>query len=117
MKSEYLIDKATLKFLRELYEQERASHPDCQLGFGWGGDSTGWTGVNCGVYYDTSEPMPPIYCYEDVSLHFAFPYNMPEELKSGVVCFRDKRFKILPVEDFDSTDLVEGILKESEDSI
>ena len=117
MKSEYVIEKATLEFLRKLYRQQRARHPECQIGFGWGGDSTGWTGVNCALYYDTSEPMPPIYFYEDVPLHFAFPENAPEELKSGVLCFRSNRFKILPVENFDPTDLVEGSLKKSENSV
>ena len=113
MKSNYFVDRDTLDFLKDLYRRERADHPDCQIGFGWGGDSTGKTGVNCGLYHDTSQSMPPIYYYEDVPLHFAFPEQIPEELKSGVLCFRDNGFKILPVEDFERAELVEGILKDT----
>ena len=109
--ADYLIDRETLAFLRELYRQSREEHPACEIGFGWGGDSTGWTGVNCGLYHDRTQPMPPIYLYEDVSIHFAFPENMPQELKAGVICFRGNHFEILPVEDFARDQLVVGVLE------
>ncbi|MDJ0946505.1 MAG: hypothetical protein QNJ30_23895 [Kiloniellales bacterium] len=112
MKSDYLIDRETLALLRELYRQSREEHPACEIGFGWGSDSTGRMGVNCGLYYDRSQPMPPIYLYEDVSIHIAFPENTPQELKAGVICFRGNHFEILPVEDFAREQLVEGILEQ-----
>ena len=110
MKSEYCIARDTLAFLRELYRHSREEHPECQIGFGWGGDSTGRKGVNCGLYHDTNQPMPPIYSFDDMTVHFAFPSNIPETLKSGVVCFRNNEFVILPVSDFARDDLVEGVL-------
>lgn len=114
MKSAYLIDKDTLAFLRDLYRQERVEHPECELGFGWGGDSSGWVGVSLGLYHDRSQRMPPIYLYEDVSIHFLFPDSIPGALKSGVICFRESRFAILPADEFDPEDLVEGFLEPDE---
>lgn len=110
-KSKYFIDHGTLEFVRNLYKQQRVDYPDCQIGFGWGSDSTGQRGVNCGIYEETPEPMPPIYHYEDVTIHFLFPDNMPEEFKAGVLCLRDKEFRIIPVEDFRPDELIEGIQK------
>ncbi len=112
LKSDYFIDRETLAFLRELYRQSRKEHPACEIGFGRGSDSTGRMRVNSGLYHDSSHPMPPIYLYEDVSIHIAFPENMPQELKLGVICFRGNHFEILPVEDFARDQLVEGILEQ-----
>ena len=67
-------------------------------------------------YYDTSEAMPPIYAFEGVELHFAFPDNIPEDQKSGVLCFRANQFRIRRVADFNSNNLVEGTLKTSTSS-
>ncbi len=113
MKSGYLIYRDTLEFVRDLYRRTRPEHPDCQIGFGWGGDSTGRVGVNCGFYDDRSRYMPPIYYFEEVPIHFAFPDNIPEIPKSGVLCFRDHQFRILPAEDFDESELVEGVLEDT----
>lgn len=111
VKPKYYIERETLDFVRNLYRQQHAEHPDCQIGFGWGGDSTGRRGVICGIYEDTSEPMPPMYLYEDVSIYFAFPDNIPEEFKTGVLFLHDKEFRIRPVADFQQDELIEGAQK------
>ena len=108
MRSSYFIDKVAMGILRETYRDERASYPDCKITFGWGGDATGRRGVVCGMYDDSSQPMPPIFYYQEVPVCFLFPHNIPEEIKSGVLCFRDNEFKILPAENFDLVDLIEG---------
>ena len=113
MRSSYLIDKVALSVLRGLYREQCASYPDCKITFGWGGDSTGRRGIVCGMYHDSSQSMPPIFYYQDVPVCFVFAHNIPEEIKSGVLCFRDNEFKILPIEDFPLTDLIEGNSRDS----
>ncbi len=109
--ADYFIERETLDFLEDLTRQSREEHPECVIGFGWGGDSSGWTGVNCGLYHERVEAMPAVYSYEGTSIYLAFHDVIPEEQKSGVICFRGNHFEILPVEDFARDQLVVGILE------
>lgn len=110
MKSDYLVDRATWHIIRGLYIQEIPDHPNCRISFGWGGDSTGRIGVNCGFYHDTRQSLPPTYLFDNIPICLAFPDKIPNEYKSGVLGFCDNEFKILPIENFKPEDLITGTL-------
>jgi len=108
----YLIDKATLYYLRVLCARDEEQNGHRIISIGWGDFVYPPGELQPGVTYRFCDPhkqkIPSIYLFEDVLVSLAFPSDMPEAFKSGVICYRADAFAIRRPEAFKPESLVEG---------